>query len=56
MKRCLRKRRFGCEINCDDGMSPNVSPYNSEDEEDYEGDVAVDDTDDAGNADEGEPY
>ena len=37
-------------------MSPNVSPYNSEDEEDYEGDVAVDDADDADNADEGEPY
>jgi hypothetical protein len=35
-------------------MSPNVSPYNSEDEEDYEGDVAV--ADDADNADEGEPY
>jgi hypothetical protein len=34
-------------------MSPDVSPYNSEDEEDYEGDVAVDDAD---NADEGEPY
>ena len=37
-------------------MSPDVSPYNSEDEEDCEGDVAVDDTDDADNADEGEPY
>jgi len=37
-------------------MSPDVSPYNSEDEEDYEGDVAVHDTDDADNADEGEPY
>ena len=37
-------------------MSPDVSPYNSEDEEDCEGDVAVDDTDDADNTDEGEPY
>ena len=39
-------------------MSTDVSPYNSEaeDDEDYEGDVAVDDTDDADNADEGEPY